>query len=56
MTRFKSAGQAQRFFSVPNQVANLFRGPAHTSAAEHRKSRTQDFRVWAKVAGVAAGF
>ena len=36
MKRFKSAGQAQRFLSVHDQVANLFRRPANTTAAEHR--------------------
>src|ERR671912_699833 len=30
MKRFKSAGQAQRFLSVHDQVANLFRLPANT--------------------------
>jgi putative transposase len=38
MKRFKSAGQAQRFLSVHDQVANLFRRPAHTNAADHRAS------------------
>ena len=36
MKRFKSAGQAQRFLSVHDQVANLFRRPANTNAADHR--------------------
>jgi transposase-like protein len=36
MKRFKSAGQAQRFPSVHDQVANLFRGPANITAAAHR--------------------
>jgi putative transposase len=56
MKRFKSAGQDQRFLSVHDQVANLFRCPANTNAADHRKSRAQAFRVWAEVIGVAAGF
>jgi putative transposase len=55
MKRFKSAGQAQRFLSVHDQVANLFRRPANTSAADHRMSRGQAFRVWAEVSGVAMG-
>ena len=38
MKRFKSAGQAQRFLSVHGQVANLFRRPANTNAADHRGS------------------
>ena len=37
MKRFKSAGQAQRFLSVHDQVENLFRRPANTNAAEHRR-------------------
>jgi putative transposase len=56
MKRFKSAGQAQRFLSVHDQVANLFRCPAHTNAAEHRASRAQAFMIWREVAGVAASF
>ncbi|ANY77145.1 transposase [Microvirga ossetica] len=38
MKRFKSAGQAQYFLSVHEQVANLFRRPANINAAEHRTS------------------
>jgi putative transposase len=56
MKRFKSAGHAQRFLSVHDQVANLFRRPAATNAVDYRKSRAQAFRVWAEVTGVAAGF
>jgi putative transposase len=56
MKRFKSAGQAQRFLSVHDQVANLFRRPANITAAAYRASRTQAFRVWAEVIGVPAGF
>src|SRR5918994_7542551 len=56
MKRFKSAGQAQRFLSVHDQVANLFRRPANTSAVDHRKSREWAFKVWAEVTGVASGF
>jgi putative transposase len=54
MKRFKSAGQAQRFHSVHDQVANLFRRPANTNAADHRMSRARAFRVWAEASGVAA--
>jgi len=43
MKRFKSAGQAQRFLSVHDQVANLFRCPGNTTAAEYRTSRAQAF-------------
>jgi putative transposase len=56
MKRFKSAGQAQRFLSVHDQVANLFFRPTATNAADHRKSRAQAFKAWAEVTGVAAGF
>jgi putative transposase len=52
--RFKSAGQAQRFLSVHDQVANLFRRPANANAADHRTSRAQAFRVWAEVTGIAS--
>jgi len=55
MKRFKSARQAQRFLSVHDQVANLFRRPANANAADHRKSRARAFGVWAEVTGVAAG-
>ena len=43
MKRFKSAGQAQRFLSIHDQVANLFRRPANSNAADHRKARAQAF-------------
>ena len=56
MKRFKSAGQAQRFLSVHDQVANLFRRPAHTNSDDHRKVRTLAFTTWAEVTGLAAGF
>jgi putative transposase len=56
MKRFKSAGQAQRFLSVHDQVANLFRRPATSNAADHRKAQAQAFTTWAMVAGHAAGF
>jgi putative transposase len=54
MKRFKSAGQTQRFLSVHDQVANLSRRPANTTAAAHRASRTQAFQAWAEVTGVAS--
>jgi putative transposase len=56
MKHFKSAGQAQRFLSVHDQVANLFRRPANNNAADHRKSRAQAFTTWAEVTGVATGY
>ena len=52
--RFKSAGQDQRFLSVHDQVANLFRHPANTNAADHRHGRARAFQVWADVTGVAS--
>jgi putative transposase len=52
--RIKSAGQAQRFLSVHDQVANLFRRPARTNAADHRTSRAQAFRVWSEVTSAAS--
>ena len=56
MKQFKSAGQAQRFLSAHDQINNLFnlRRCDHATAAEHRASRTQTFRVWAEIFGVAA--
>ena len=54
MKRFKPAGQTQRFLSTHDQVANLFRRPANTNAADHRTARAQAFRVWAEVTGIAS--
>ena len=54
MKRFKSAAQAQRFLSVHDQVANLFRRPANTSAVDYRKSREWALATWAEVTGLAA--
>jgi putative transposase len=56
MKRFKSAGQAQRFLSVHDQVGNFFRRPATSNAADHRQSRARAFTAWAEVTGIAAGF
>ena len=53
MKRFKSAGQAQQFLSVHDQVANLFRRPANTSAVSHRRARARAFQVWAEVTDIA---
>lgn len=55
MKRFKSAGQAQRFLSAHDQVANLFRRPANASAADHRVARARAFMTWANVTGLAEG-
>src|SRR3954465_67827 len=55
MKRFKSAGQAQRFLSTPDQINNLF--PLcreHVTATEYRAARARAFELWAEVSGVAA--
>ena len=50
MKQFKSAGQAQRFLSAHDQINNLFHlRRDHVTAAEHRASRNQKFRVWAEI-------
>jgi putative transposase len=54
MKRFKSAGQAQRFLAAHDQIANLFRRPANTNAADHRRNRGQAFLTWAGITGLAA--
>jgi putative transposase len=52
MKRFKSAGQAQRFLSVHDQVGNLFRRPANTNASDHRCARARAFQAWTEITGV----
>jgi hypothetical protein len=43
------------FLSAHDQINNLFNlRRDHATAAEHRASRTQTFRVWAEICGVAA--
>src|ERR687890_5374 len=55
MKRFKSAGQAQRFLSAPDQITNLFHlRRDHVPASEYRAARTQTFQTWAEVTGMAA--
>jgi putative transposase len=54
MKRFKSAGQAQRFLSVHDQVANLFHRPASSTAADHRCARARAFQIWAGVTDIAS--
>jgi putative transposase len=50
MKQFKSAGQAQRFLSAHDQINNLFYlRRDHLTAAEHRASRNQTFRVWNEI-------
>uniref|UniRef100_UPI00384D09BA DDE-type integrase/transposase/recombinase n=1 Tax=Indioceanicola profundi TaxID=2220096 RepID=UPI00384D09BA len=51
MKRFKSPGQAQRFLSAHEPIANLFRRPANLSNADHRCHRAQAFLTWAEVTG-----
>jgi putative transposase len=53
MKRFKSAGQAERFLSAHDQIANLFRRPANTTASDHRCARARAFTTWAEVTGIA---
>ena len=53
MKRFKSAGQAQRFLSVHDQVGNLFRRPANVTAADHREAQARAFLAWAEVTDIA---
>ncbi len=52
MKRFKSAAQAQRFLSVHDQVANLFRFSTHSKAADHRRARARAFQGWTEITGV----
>ncbi|MGI4939718.1 MAG: IS6 family transposase [Janthinobacterium lividum] len=55
MKRFKSAVQAQRFLSAHDGINNLFHLRRHQiPATQYRTVRTQAFRVWAEVTGVAA--
>ena len=52
---FLSPGQAQRFLFAHDQINNLFFLPRdHHSATEYRAARTQVFRTWDEVTGVAA--
>ena len=55
MKRFKSPGQAQRFLSAHDQIANLFhlRRDAIT-AIEFRAARTRALSIWAEVSGISA--
>jgi putative transposase len=53
MKQFKSAGQAQQFLSAHDQINNLFHlRRDHFTAAEHRASRTQIFRVSAEISSI----
>ncbi len=56
MQRFKSARHAQRFLSTHARIHNHFQLHRHRlTADEHRAARINAFRIWQKVAGVAAG-
>ena len=47
MGRFKSPRQAQRFLSVHDQIANLFRPKCHRiSARSYRHARSDAFGLW----------
>lgn len=49
MERFKSAHQAQRFLSVHDQTAALFRPKRHRmTAAAYQQTRTDAFNLWAQ--------
>jgi hypothetical protein len=46
--------QAQRFLSAHGQINYLFHlRCTQVTAAEHRAARTQIFRVWAEINGLA---
>lgn len=47
MGRFKSSRQAQRFLSVHDQTATIFRPKRHRlSAVSYRQSRADAFSLW----------
>jgi putative transposase len=55
MKRFKSPGQAQRFLSAHDQIANLFHlRRDRVTAGEYRAARARAFGTWADISGVAA--
>ncbi len=56
MKRFKSAGQAQQFLSVHDQVANLFHvSYPETATADFRRAlRERAFATWRDVSKIAA--
>ena len=53
MKRFMSPRHVQRFLSTHDQVANVFSRQSLATATEIRSTRTQAFKHWAKVTGVA---
>ncbi|MCR9111324.1 MAG: IS6 family transposase [Rhodobacteraceae bacterium] len=51
MARYKSPGQAQRFLSIHDQTASLFRPKRHRlSARSYRHARNDAFGLWAEYA------
>jgi putative transposase len=56
MKRFKSAGQAQRFLSVHDQVADLFHIPYPDSVTAdfRRASREQALAAWREISKTGA--
>jgi putative transposase len=46
----------ERILSTHDQVANLFRRPAHTDASDHRRARAWVFATWVEVTGHAVSF
>jgi putative transposase len=54
MKRFKSPGQAQRFLSAHDQIANLFNLRRHQiPAARYRDAKTDTFAVWVEITSLA---
>ena len=55
MKRFKSPGQAQRFVSIHDPIANLFHLPRHEmSSTDFRKMRSLAMQTWHEIAEVNA--
>ena len=55
MKRFKSPGEAQRFFSAHDGINNLLLlRRHHVPATQYRAARTQALQIWVAVTGVAA--
>src|ERR1700740_997405 len=53
MKQFKSAGQAHWFLPAQDQNNNLFHlRRDHSTAIEHRASRTEKFQIWAEICSV----
>ncbi|CDM61789.1 hypothetical protein LPU83_pLPU83d_0418 (plasmid) [Rhizobium favelukesii] len=51
MKRFKSARHLQRFVSIHDPIANLFRISRHDIiSSHHRKLRAAAMNLWAKIA------